>query len=172
MSHPQQMQFVTRTRLRFIDHFANTKVLEVGSYNINGSVREFFIEPTMYVGLDLAPGKDVDVVCNGADYRSDTLFDVVVSTECFEHDSRWDETFANMIRLCRSGGLVLFTCASHGRQEHGTPRTTPQDSALATEYYRNLNVIDFEDASDLVEYFSCYSFEVCGADLYFWGVKR
>lgn len=174
MAHEEQKQFIARTRLRFLDHFTHTAVLEIGSCNINGSVREFFIDPAYYVGLDLAPGKDVDEICHGADYRSTTPFDVVISTECFEHDERWAETFANMIQLCRSGGLVVFTCASHGRHEHGTPRTTPQDSALATPYYRNLYVKDFElnFGVTLSGAFSSYCFEARQSDLYFWGVKR
>lgn len=172
MSHPEQQQFIARTRLRFFNRFDHTKVLEVGSYNVNGSVREFFIDPAMYIGLDLAPGKDVDVVCHGADYRTDVRFDVVISTECFEHDSRWQDTFANIIRLCESQGLVIFTCAANQRQEHGTPRTTPQDSALATSYYKNLNVIDFEQAFVLSEWFSWYCFEARENDLYFFGVRR
>lgn len=173
MSHPEQQQFIARTRLRFLDHFTKkNKVLEVGSYNVNGSVREFFIDPLLYIGLDVASGKDVDQVCHGADYETTDCFDVVISTECFEHDIRWDETFANMCKLCRPGGLVIFTCAAANRHEHGTPRTTPQDSALATEYYKNLNVKDFELRFDLRHYFSHYCFEARENDLYFFGVKR
>lgn len=172
MAHPEQTQFVALTKLRNHQYFNNTSVLEIGSYNVNGSVRQFFDNPKEYIGLDLAPGKDVDVVCHGADYAPGRQFDVVISTECFEHDSRWYLTFENMIELCRPGGLVIFTCAANNRHEHGTPRTTPQDSAMATDYYKNLNVVDFEKKWNMKFDFSHYCFEARDHDLYFWGVKR
>lgn len=172
MAHTEQQFFIFQTRRRFPLHFKGGTVLEVGSYNVNGSVREYFEEPALYVGLDLAPGKDVDVVCHGADYKSTALFDVVISAETFEHDFRWEDTFNNMHKLCRVGGLVIFTCAANKRHEHGTPRTTPQDSALATEYYKNLNAQDFEEYFDLRGWFSWYTWEARENDLYFWGVKR
>lgn len=172
MSHVEQQFFIFQTKRRFPLSFKGGKVLEVGSCNINGSVKEFFEAPELYIGLDLAPGRDVDIVCHGADYRTTELFDVVISTECFEHDCRWSDTFENMIRLCRSGGLIIFTCAANKRHEHGTPRTTPQDSALATDYYKNLNVYDFERRFDLRSDFSWYGFEARQNDLYFFGIKK
>lgn len=171
MSHEAQRQFIGQVKQRFPSSFIGGKVLEVGSYNVNGSVREFFWGPLKYIGLDLAPGKDVDVVCNGAEYKTEERFDVVISTECFEHDRRWVETFNNMMQLVKRGGLIIFTCASHNRHEHGTPRTSPFDSALATEYYRNLNVFDFEREWHLNTLFSWYCFEARENDLYMWGVR-
>ena len=60
----------------------------------------------------------------------------------------WRETFVNMHRMTRPGGIVAFTCASRGRLEHGTTRTRPFDSpaslAIGWDYYRNLNREDFE----------------------------
>lgn len=171
MAHHAQQVYVNSLRDRLPRFFHNSRVLEVGSYDVNGSIRHFFEEPVSYIGIDLAPGKAVDMVCHGADFHSDEYFDVVASTECFEHDPRWMETFTNMIELCRSGGLVFFTCAANHRQEHGTPRTSPNDSAKATEYYRNLNIEDF-DHRLLRNRFAWYLFEANGNDLYFAGVKR
>lgn len=172
MSHAEQQDFIKRTKKRYPAYFTRTSVLEVGSYNVNGTIRFLFENPARYVGLDLAPGKDVDVVCHGADFKSGVMFDVVVSTECFEHDVRWAETFSNMIQLCKSRGLVVFTCAANQRYEHGTRRTTPQDSAVATDYYKNLNVVDFESTFILRDVFLEYLFEARENDLYFHGVKK
>lgn len=41
MSHQQQLDFVAAVKAEFPEHFSQTKVLEVGSLNINGSVRQF-----------------------------------------------------------------------------------------------------------------------------------
>ena len=61
MSHPAQMQFVASLKERFPDYFIRKDVLEIGSLNINGSIREFF-QQCVYLGVDIGPGKDVDLV--------------------------------------------------------------------------------------------------------------
>jgi hypothetical protein len=74
-----------------------------------------------------------------------------------------------------SGNLVVFTCATEGRPEHGTTRTTPADSPFTLEwdYYRNLTEQDFR-VLDLDRIFREYGFSVNenSKDLYFWGFKR
>jgi len=114
--------------------------------DISGSIRPFF-EGCDYVGVDIAPGPGVDIVCQGQHYAPTDCFDVVASCEVMEHNPFWAETFVNMVRLCRPGGLVLMTCASRGRREHGTARTSPGASPLTVSagwnYYCNLRPIDF-----------------------------
>ena len=156
--------------------FKDAKVLEVGSLNINGSVRQFF-ENCDYVGVDLAEGKDVDLV--GQFHLlsiANNSFDTVISCECFEHDKHWKETFETMWRIAR--GLVIFSCATTGRPEHGTRRTTPQDSPFTSEiendYYMNLTEQDIRKEIDMENYFSEHEFiarETWPQDLYFWGIK-
>ena len=125
MAHREQMSFVESVKRKFPDNFVSSKVLEVGSYNVNGSVRQFF-DNCVYVGLDVFPGNCVDVVCSGHLYgASDNTFDCCISCECFEHNPFWKETFLNMFRMLKSGGILIFTCATTGRPEHGTKRTSP-----------------------------------------------
>jgi SAM-dependent methyltransferase len=175
MAHPEQFNFFTKVKDQFPDLFSNTSVVEMGSLNINGTVRVLFENPKQYVGLDLGEGKDVDLVCKGEEYDApDESFDVAISAECFEHNPKWAETFENMHRLIRKGGLVTFTCASEGRQEHGTSRTLVSDSPFTalTDYYRNLNEEDFRPLVDKLGFDAVY-FEYYGGtkDLYFWGIK-
>jgi len=54
MAHPAQMAFVARLKERFPASFKNQKVLEVGSLNLNGSIRQFF-EQCSYLGVDVGP---------------------------------------------------------------------------------------------------------------------
>jgi hypothetical protein len=42
MSHQQQLDFVASVKAQFPEYFSQAKVLEVGSLDINGSVRQFF----------------------------------------------------------------------------------------------------------------------------------
>jgi len=80
MAHPEQLDYIKFLKEKFPEFFKEKKVLEIGSLNINGSIRDFF-ENCDYIGLDLEPGKDVDIICEGQNYdANDESFDVVSST--------------------------------------------------------------------------------------------
>lgn len=173
MAHQEQFEFVQEMRKRYPNNFKDSKVLEVGSLDINGSIRIFF-ENCDYTGLDIGEGKGVDIVCNGEEYDApDNTFDTVISCECFEHNPMWKETFINMHRMTKSGGLVFFTCATIGRPVHGTVDCDPDSSPFTNQYYRNLSSGDFTQCG-LYDMFSDYMFYVNpqSADLYFYGVKK
>lgn len=178
MSHENQRDYVNLLATHIPNFFAGRKVLEVGSLNINGSVRDFFRD-CEYIGLDVAPGKNVDVVCEGQKYDApDNSFDVVISCEVMEHNPYWLETFQNMVRVCKPGGIIVMTCATIGRPEHGTTRTTPNDSPLTVDigwdYYRNLTRKEFEKNINLSNLFSTYHFRTNwdSFDLLFFGLKK
>lgn len=177
MSHAEQLGFVAacvEANRRLVDGAA---VLEIGSYDVNGSVRRLFDSATRYVGVDLVAGPGVDLVIAGKDVDApDGSFDVVLSGECFEHDADWRQTLRAMVRLTRPGGLVIFTCATRGRVEHGTRRTSAADSpgtqALGSDYYRN---VDAQEVAvlPLSSWFSSHTLHYAprAADLYFCGVR-
>ena len=52
MSHQSQLDFVRSLTNRFPIYFAGQRVLEVGSLDINGSIRQFF-SGCEYIGVDL-----------------------------------------------------------------------------------------------------------------------
>lgn len=174
MAHLEQLLFVESVKRRFGNHFVWARVLEVGSLDINGGSRKFF-QDCDYTGIDVAPGRGVDVVCEGQNFFDTKPYDTVISTEAMEHNPYWAETFENMIKLTRPGGLIVMTCATTGRPEHGTSRTTPEYSPLTVgkgwEYYRNLTEEDFRtlDLSDMSLNEFSVNTEVC--DLYYVGVK-
>jgi SAM-dependent methyltransferase len=176
MAHQEQFDFVNSVKQKFTRNFINTSVLEVGSLNLNGTVRQIF-ENCEYIGLDLGEGTGVDVVCQGQNYDApDNHFDTIISCECFEHNPHWVETFNNMIRMTKSNGLIIMTCATTGREEHGTTRSAPEASPLTVElgwdYYKNLTQQDFESNIDIAANFSSHEFSGVNTDLYFWGVKK
>jgi len=178
MAHKQQFDFVQKVKLKYPTYFFQKKVLEVGSLNINGTVRDFF-SYCDYLGIDVGEGPSVDLVCEGQtlDHPENT-YDTTVSCECFEHNPFWVETFKNMHRMTKSNGLVFMSCATTGRPEHGTTRTSPKDSPLTIgkgwDYYKNLTEQDFRDNLNINDMFSSYIFEVgrLHCDLYFYGIKR
>jgi hypothetical protein len=171
MSHQSQLDFVASVKKQFPQYFFEAKVLEIGSLDINGSIRQFFVGCD-YTGVDLGEGRGVDVVAKGEELTyPDSSFDVVASCECFEHNPEWVKTFNNMARMV--SGLVFFTCATTGRAEHGTRRTSPDDAPFCGDYYRNLTEQDIRDSCDLSK-FATYEFSTNAspADLYFWGVCK
>jgi len=178
MAHQQQFDYINTLKTKFPTQFFNKKVLEVGSLNINGSIRIFFTECD-YLGIDVGAGPGVDLVCEGQklDHPNET-YDTVGSCECFEHNPYWVETFNNMYRMTKPNGLVFMSCATTGRAEHGTTRTSPQDSPLTVtngwEYYKNLTEQDFRKNFDMDNMFREYEFIVGSPhqDLYFYGIKR
>ena len=123
MAHRSQRDFVEVISTHIAKDFEGRKTLEVGSYDVNGSVCDLFIGGE-YIGVDLAVGPGVDVICEGnkLSYQAEA-FDISMSCECFEHNPEWLATLRNMIRMTKGGGIVFFTCASKGRTEHGTART-------------------------------------------------
>ena len=179
MSHPEQLGFfaeVERANLAVVEF---SKVVEIGSFDVNGSVRTIFRRSVEYVGVDLLEGPGVDLIAFGheVDYP-DGHFDLAISGECFEHDPHWVETFQNMCRMTRAGGLVAVTCASRGRPEHGTRRTDLEESPgtqfRGLDYYRNLEAADFHAVINLSEVFNDYRFWYLptSLDLYFAGVRK
>lgn len=178
MSHVEQVAFFKAVVDANLELVAGASVLEIGSYDVNGSVRNLFAAAGRYVGVDLVAGPGVDVVRFGHQIDDpDSSYDVTVSGECFEHDPHWHETFLNMVRLTRPGGLVAVSCASRGRPEHGTSRSdtalSPGTQAAGLDYYRNLNKRDFEDTLPLRSMFAEYRFWYMPThfDLYFAGIK-
>ena len=104
---------------KYTPYFKNiSRVLEVGSLNINGSVREHFENIDTYIGLDWRPGRFVDMVCLAHEMEFDQSFNTIISCSMLEHDPYWYASIVRMVRfLCDDGGLFLSwgaaRCAPH-----------------------------------------------------------
>jgi SAM-dependent methyltransferase len=181
MAHQAQQDFCNSIRQLFPDHFRAKTVLDVGSLDINGNNRYLFADCD-YLGIDIGPGPNVDLVCPVHLYPGEEQFDTIISTEALEHDEYWQDSLRACVRLLKPGGLFLFTCATTGRKEHGTRRTTPGDAPHCGDYYKNLTVEDIWQAIPSLPrqrpesglHFERHEFEVNDRthDLYFWGIKR
>lgn len=179
MAHQEQVDWCLLVKHAHPEFFIGTKVLDIGSLDINGNNRYLF-DNCDYTGIDIGEGKNVDVVCSGHLYQSDDKFDVVISTECFEHDKHYAETLRNAYNLLKDGGLLLFSCAALGRPEHGTTRTSKGDSPFTNDYYKNLSEYDIKVAlapytHKIDDLFTTYKFKTrteFPQDLYFYGIKR
>jgi hypothetical protein len=93
-------------------------VLEVGSLDINGSVRPLFASADHYHGIDIVDGPGVDEVADAATWTPPRQYDVVVCAEVLEHAPTWEQIVETMWDAVAPGGVLLLTCATDGRAPH------------------------------------------------------
>ena len=178
--HPAARDFTVFVKSILPQYFNNVTVLDVGSGDINGNNR-FLFKDCKYEGNDVIQTNNVTIVSRTKDLPfEDNTFDTIISTECFEHDPEYPESFKKIYSMLKPDGLFCFTCASTGRPEHGTRRTTPNDSYGTvgnipdmTDYYKNLTEIDLNNVLDLNQLFSAWDtyYNSSAHDLYFLGIK-
>lgn len=108
------------------EEVSGARVLEVGSRDLNGSLRPLLASwgPAEYVGVDMVQGPGVDQLCS-VDALVETFgaerFDVVVATELLEHVLDWRAGISAMKRVLAPGGVLLVTTRSKGFPYHGAP---------------------------------------------------
>ena len=175
MSHYQQIEFCKLFKNEFF-RTEKISIFELGSYDVNGSIRSIFNNVSKYIGLDLIEGPGVDVVYDGKNIQIHEKFDLCISCECFEHNPNYFENFLRMIDLAKDDGIIVFTCASVGRDEHGTEESDTSSSPGSMKkwnYYKNLKKSHFTGKIDLSKFFYKFLFfeNFVSKDLYFVGIK-
>ncbi len=101
-------------------------VIEVGSMDVNGSVRSIVeaLGPARYIGVDLCEGPGVDMICAAEDlvdvFGCET-FDLLISSEMLEHVREWKCVIRNFKRLLRPHGYLFATTRSKGFFYHDYP---------------------------------------------------
>ena len=85
-----KMEYLVRYYERFFSKGKETiKILDIGSYDVNGTYKEIFKGPRyQYVGMDVAEGPNVDIVPQDI-YSwkeiAEGSFDLVISGQVLEH---------------------------------------------------------------------------------------
>ena len=116
--HAANMRWWRHVRDLYPHLFKSRRVLEVGSYDMNGSVRPFFDSTCVYVGLDWRPGPGVDVVSLAHEMPYRDWFDVVISASMLEHDPYWRRSLDAMLAALVPEGALLLSWGSAENKEH------------------------------------------------------
>ena len=138
--HAEAFRFVARAAQAY---GAAGPVYEIGSRNINGSVRPIFAG-LPYLGVDVEPGPDVDVVADAAHYDPRAQAErfepaTVVCCEVLEHAPDAEAITRQACDVLTPGGLLIITVATDGRAPHSAV-----DGGVVRngEFYRNLSPSD------------------------------
>ncbi len=110
----------------FLSEVESKSVLEVGSRNVNGSVRKdvMLLTPSEYIGVDIESGDSVDQIVNAYDLVKvfgENRFDVVISTEMVEHVADWIKVIDNMKKVLKPNGVLLITTRDRNSGVHSYP---------------------------------------------------
>lgn len=130
---------------QYVNRFGTAEpitVVEIGSLDINGTVRGCFPKAKWH-GIDVVEGPAVDEVANGATWTPDEPVDLVVCCEVFEHTRDWRKIVANCANIVKPGGRVVFTAAGPTRLPHSAV-----DGGLLRdgEFYANIDPDDLAAA--------------------------
>lgn len=109
-------------RMRQMFPFEAGKVLDVGSLNVNGTVKDLFPDAENYVGIDFREGKDVDLVLDGHDidqFQYD--FDTIVCMNMLEHDDAFWITLEKMNQKLKTGGYLFIAVPTFTFPQHDYP---------------------------------------------------
>jgi len=135
----------------FLDNYWSSsfsKILEIGSYDVNGSLRRYQPIGSEWLGVDIEMGPGVDVVIESSTRLpfADETFDVIVASSVFEHDSIFWKTFEEMVRVCRKGGYLYISAPSNGKV-HRYPRDAWRfypDAGIALAEFGSMHKMEFK----------------------------
>ncbi len=90
----------------------NLKVIDLGSYDVNGTLKDIVPEAWEYCGLDRVSGPNVDSVM-GADYIipfPPSTADLVISSSCFQYVRNPFRLMKSINETVKQKGMI-FICA-------------------------------------------------------------
>lgn len=136
------------------------RILDVGSRNINGSIKDAITNYKTFIGIDMLPGKDVDLVLNGHDLAEhfsapEDKFDLITCCETLEHDDKFWLTVEAMKKVLKPGGWLVITAPSINFFLHDFPsdyyRFTEAAMKVMFEGFENVHTELYEDTADPVK---------------------
>ncbi|WP_411879841.1 methyltransferase domain-containing protein [Polaromonas sp. YR568] len=100
----------------YLRYSTNLTIVDIGSQDVNGSLRSVAPPDNKYVGVDFENAKGVDVVITdpySLPFENESV-DVVVSSSCFEHSEFFWLLFNEALRILKPTGLLFINVPSNG----------------------------------------------------------
>ena len=131
--HAGAFNWVSECLAMLGDH-SGWDVLEIGSLNVNGTVRGLLEGCRSYTGVDRLAGPGVDVVSDIRAFTTSRKFDLVLCCEVLEHDPQPREIVDAAGRWLKPGGFLILTAAGPNREPHSVDGGRLRDG----EHYGNI----------------------------------
>lgn len=118
--HPTAMQNCQAFFDAYAPHVApsgdKVNVIEIGSQDVNGSLRSVCPPDFAYTGVDFVAGRGVDVVLDDpyALPFADESADLVLASSVFEHSEMFWLLFLEVMRILKPAGLFYLNVPSNG----------------------------------------------------------
>ena len=114
--HPSALRFGSLFFSTYCTDSTDKVVIDIGSQDVNGSLRSFCPEGTRYIGVDFVEGDNVDVVLKDP-YKlpfEDESIDFIVCSSVFEHSQFFWLLFLEIIRILKPSGTLYLNVPSNG----------------------------------------------------------
>lgn len=85
-------------------------IVEVGSQDVNGSLKQVVPPRFQYIGVDFAEAKGVDIVLDDPyshPFESESV-DAIMSSSVFEHSEMFWLTYLEILRVLKPSGLFYL----------------------------------------------------------------
>lgn len=94
----------------------NYEILEIGSQNVNGSLRDIFPPGIQYTGVDFVGGNGVDIILADPYVLpfADNSMDMILSSSVFEHSELFWVLYLEIMRVLKPTGLFYLNVPSNG----------------------------------------------------------
>jgi len=89
----------------------NIIIIDVGSYNVNGTYKNIISPKWEYKGVDIEAGPNVDLIMDNPKKipLDDYFADIVISGQCLEHCKTPWILVEEMARILKKGGFCFIT---------------------------------------------------------------
>lgn len=116
--HINNIKWLTDVKAKRPENFKDCSVLEIGSQTNEAFCARDLFENCHYIGVDIIPGRRVDIVSPAQTFQTSETFDTLVILSEFEHDPDWRLAFSNNLRFLKPGGLILLCWGAEGNLPH------------------------------------------------------
>lgn len=114
--HPTALENAKEFFITYSKDSQRPRVLELGSQDVNGTIKSVCPTHYEYIGADFEKARGVDVILDDP-YDlpfPDKHFDFVVSSSCLEHSELFWLVFLELCRVAKPDGLIYLNTPSAG----------------------------------------------------------